>query len=117
MSPLQSRAAARAMAAAPGRPRAAAMTRRTTVRTRMRVEKFRGIVYMYPATRMSLAIHQTWHLCRLSDYNEKLKRDSGTPSTLPEPPPPPSPKARPPEKGFGKSQPSSWSSSRRGDRY
>eukprot|EP00959_Pyramimonas_sp_CCMP1952_P088812 1858063-Pyramimonas_sp.AAC.1 len=49
--PLQSRAAARAMAAVPGRPWGAATTRRAIMRTRMRMEKSKDIVYMYLVTR------------------------------------------------------------------
>eukprot|EP00959_Pyramimonas_sp_CCMP1952_P087498 1830977-Pyramimonas_sp.AAC.1 len=58
MGPLHSRAAARAMAAAPGRPRVAAMTRRTTMRTIMGMEMFKDTMYMYLVTRMALAMPQ-----------------------------------------------------------
>eukprot|EP00959_Pyramimonas_sp_CCMP1952_P136028 2846099-Pyramimonas_sp.AAC.1 len=81
----------------------------------MRMEKFKDTTYMHPSHQRATDLGKTWQRFSLDEYTDKIQRDSGAPSTLPEPPPPPTPKARPPEKGQGKSEPSGWSSSGRED--
>eukprot|EP00959_Pyramimonas_sp_CCMP1952_P250393 5233596-Pyramimonas_sp.AAC.1 len=56
--------------------------------------------YVHVSRHQNITGHtKTWQWLCLNEYSDKFKRDSGAPSTLPEPPPPPTPKARPPEKG------------------